>query len=341
MCRSELRSDCVERPLVSIVIPAYNAEQHIDECLYSISNQSYEKIEVVVVDDGSKDKTADLCLLWEKRDSRFSVIRQANQGVSAARNKGLRESSGEWVLFVDADDQLEAEAIEKTIKASSGADVVIYGIAIVDGGGATMEKVLPPRCESMSSLALSQEIAKGNFQEFSPCYLFKRSLLDAPISNDGPYETGISLFEDALVIQKVLRTNDLTIKCLPEVLYLYRQTDSSASHRCNPGVARSGLKAISMLEAIGSPIGCEAEWRAKLVMMLVETVDRVAGPGIWDGQSALHHEINQKVRGIASSGALRFPSCEKRLKYALFRLHLYRLIRRLYTNLKRFSRSRA
>lgn len=325
----------MKRPLVSIVVPAYNAEQHINECLCSLAGQTYEKIEVIVVDDGSKDKTADYCKLWEKRDPRFAVFRQANQGVSAARNKGLRESSGEWVLFVDADDWLEAEAIEKAIETSKDADVVVYGMATFNDDGATRGELLPPSYKFMSSFALLQEIAKGNFQEFPFCYLFKRSLFNSTISNGGPYEPDIFLFEDALVVQKILRANDLLITCLPEPLYRYRQTDSSASHGCNPSVARSGLKAISMLEAMGAPVGCEAEWRAKLAMMAIETADRVAGPGMGDGQAALHRAIEHEVGKIASSGEMIFPSYAKVIKYSLFRAHLYRPLRRLYKYIKR------
>ena len=334
MHRSKINPDCENDPLVSIVIPAYNAEQHIDECLQSLADQTYEKIEINIVDDGSKDRTADHCMLWRKRDSRFNVFRQTNQGVSVARNKGLRESSGEWVLFVDADDQLDPEAIEKAIAVSKDADVIIYGMTIVDEGGAILGELLPPNCKFMSALALSQEIAKGRFQEFPFCYLFRRSLFSALVGDDGPYESGISLFEDALVVHRVLRASDPLVTCLREALYRYRQAESSASHRCNPGVARSGLRAISLLSAMGAPAGCEAEWRAKLVMMAIEAADRVAGPGIGDGQADLHHEIEHAVKRMASSGAMKFPSRAKAVKYVLFRLHLYRLFRRFYKAIK-------
>ena len=334
MSRSEMSLGYRKNPLVSIVVPAYNAEQHIDECLRSLANQTYSRIEVIVVDDGSKDRTTDCCLLWKKRDSRFTVFRQANQGVSKARNKGFQEASGKWVLFVDADDQLEPEAIEKAIEVSRDADVVVYGMEIVDEEGISLGEVLPPKCKTMSALALSQVLAKGSFQEYPFCYLFKRALLNSSISNGGPYESDISLFEDAVFVHKVLRAGDLFISCLPETLYRYRRAESSASHRCNPSVAQSGLKAISMLNAMGAPAGCEAEWRAKLVMMAIETADRVAGPGLGDNQAALHRAIEHEVATIASSGVMKFSSRAKTIKYILFRAHLYRLFRRFYRAVK-------
>lgn len=335
MRRNEISLGCGKDPLVSIVVPAYNADRYVDDCLCSLANQTYSRIEVIVVDDGSKDRTADRCLLWKERDSRFTVVRQANQGVSAARNAGLREASGKWVLFVDADDQLESDAIEKVMGASGDADVVIYGMEIVDDRGRTLEEVLPPKCKTMTALALSQELAKGTFQEYPFCYLFKRSLLESSISDGGPYESDISLFEDAVFVHEVLRAGGLLIACLPEALYRYRRAESSASHRCSPSVALSGMKAISILDAMGAPVGCEAEWRAKLVMMALETADRVAGPGFGDGQAALHHAIEHEVIKIATSGAMKFPSRAKAIKYLLFRAHLYRLLRRIYTAVKR------
>jgi Glycosyltransferases involved in cell wall biogenesis len=101
-------------PLVSIIIPAYNAEQWIEEAVNSCLNQSYKNIEVIVVNDGSTDGT--LSVVQQISDSRLKVFSQMNMGACVARNRGFDESQGEYVNFFDADDTMYPDAIEKQIK---------------------------------------------------------------------------------------------------------------------------------------------------------------------------------------------------------------------------------
>lgn len=91
---------------ISIIVPAYNAEKTIERCLGSLLVGSGESVEVVCVDDGSTDKTAEIVEKMVQKDNRCKLLKQKNQGVSAARNAGLRKASGEYIMFCDADDQL-------------------------------------------------------------------------------------------------------------------------------------------------------------------------------------------------------------------------------------------
>lgn len=100
---------------VSVVVPVYNAESYIAECLESILAQSYKDFELILVDDGSKDSSGRICDDYALRDSRIRVIHQQNGGVTAARRHGVQEAQGEWISFVDADDKLEAEGLEKLV----------------------------------------------------------------------------------------------------------------------------------------------------------------------------------------------------------------------------------
>lgn len=100
---------------VSIVIPAYNAQTFIENCIGSVLSQSYKAIEVVVVNDGSTDKTPDVLEKLQKKDNRIKVISQKNAGVSAARNTGLTAATGDFVTFVDADDDLPQNAVETMV----------------------------------------------------------------------------------------------------------------------------------------------------------------------------------------------------------------------------------
>ena len=112
---------------VSLVIPVYGVEKYIHQCLDSIINQTFTDFEVILVDDGSPDNCPQICDEYAQKDSRIKVIHKKNGGVSAARNDGLKATSGEWVYFVDSDDWIEPDALEKLVGRGeeTGADCVI------------------------------------------------------------------------------------------------------------------------------------------------------------------------------------------------------------------------
>ena len=106
----------MRNPKVSIVIPVYNVERYIERCLTSVIRQSISDIEILVIDDGSTDRSKDIALKYQKEDSRVHVYSIKNSGVSAARNAGLKVADGDFLMFLDADDVLYPNAIEKMYK---------------------------------------------------------------------------------------------------------------------------------------------------------------------------------------------------------------------------------
>lgn len=105
----------MDKPLVSVIVPVYNCEKYFFNCMESILNQTYRNLEIILVDDGSSDQSGELCDQIRERDSRIHVFHQKNQGVSCARNSGLDNSTGDCILFVDSDDWLDQEMIEKMV----------------------------------------------------------------------------------------------------------------------------------------------------------------------------------------------------------------------------------
>lgn len=103
-------------PKISIIIPVYNVEKYLRECLDSILNQTLKEFEVILVDDGSPDNSGIICDEYANRDSRFKVIHKKNAGVSAARNTGLKEAKGKWVTFIDSDDFVAKTFLENLYK---------------------------------------------------------------------------------------------------------------------------------------------------------------------------------------------------------------------------------
>lgn len=115
--------------LVSIIVPVYNVEEYIEKCIVSILNQTYKHLELILIDDGSKDKSSDICRCYAKKDERIIILTQKNSGVSAARNHGLQYATGEFVTFVDSDDYIRADYIERLLnEADDDVDVVCCNI---------------------------------------------------------------------------------------------------------------------------------------------------------------------------------------------------------------------
>lgn len=111
-------------PLVSVIVPVYNAEDYLEKCISSITAQTFADLELILVDDGSPDKSGEICDALAKTDERIKVIHKQNAGVSAARNMGLQTASGDYVFFCDSDDTLPRDAIERLyIKIKDGYDM--------------------------------------------------------------------------------------------------------------------------------------------------------------------------------------------------------------------------
>lgn len=115
-------------PFVSVIIPVYNAVDYLPHCLDSLLQQSFDAFELILIDDGSTDGSADLADRYARTDSRVCVIHQPNQGVSAARNRGLNAATGQYVAFVDADDWVEPGYFDRLATAAEGYDVLYFGL---------------------------------------------------------------------------------------------------------------------------------------------------------------------------------------------------------------------
>ncbi len=115
-------------PKVSIVVPIYNGEKYIDNCIKNLLSQTYKNFEAILVDDGSTDMTSQMCDDYAKKDGRIKVIHQKNGGLSAARNAGTRKATGEYIVYYDVDDDITSTLLEdNVIKAiQNDADVVMY-----------------------------------------------------------------------------------------------------------------------------------------------------------------------------------------------------------------------
>ena len=101
---------------ISIIVPVYNVEKYLSECLDSIINQSYKNIEIILINDGSTDSSLEICQKYQKNDKRIKLISQANKGLSISRNNGMKIATGKYIMFVDSDDIIHSRMIEVLYK---------------------------------------------------------------------------------------------------------------------------------------------------------------------------------------------------------------------------------
>lgn len=175
-----------DKGLVSIIIPVYNAQEYLDDCIKSVLGQTYKNFEVILIDDGSLDKSLKICNGYSEWDNRIIVIYKENGGVSSARNMGLDVAKGEYVLFVDADDYIDEDYIESHINFD--ADIVV----------SSTEK---------SGAYLKSEILKneGEFVGFGGpvCKLYKRKVIGST-----RFREEIKIGEDIIFNLEILKKTE-------------------------------------------------------------------------------------------------------------------------------------
>ena len=155
----------MEMPLVSIILPVYNAQSHLNRCLGSICAQQYEDLEIIVINDGSKDQSLPVCEEFRKKDSRILLVDKANSGVSDTRNLGLKLASGKYVQFVDSDDYIAPDYTARLVEAAeqSGADLVISPYTMVIPAGASKpEQVLEKIQDDLGVMHVARRRKRGN-----------------------------------------------------------------------------------------------------------------------------------------------------------------------------------
>lgn len=117
---------------VSIIIPVYNVESYIDECLNSVVNQTYQNLEIILVDDGSPDKCPQICDNWVEKDNRIKVVHKKNGGLSSARNAGMDVATGSFLMFVDSDDFIEKTWLRICYNHRSKLVLMSYAVKSID-----------------------------------------------------------------------------------------------------------------------------------------------------------------------------------------------------------------
>lgn len=216
--------------LVSVIVPAYNSNKYIKKCLDSIINQTYKKIEIIIIDDGSIDGTGDICDYYCKLYSYIHVFHIKNSGVSYARNYAIEKSKGDYLIFVDSDDYIEKNMIEKLLSEYTDESIGIVccnlnyesenGVMIKEYNSQNIEFMLNDYPKMMHDILSIQGYACNK--------MYKRKLLNN--IEDDYFSTDIYVTEDELFNYKIFKVcKNFKIKYINDKLYHYVIRENSAS----------------------------------------------------------------------------------------------------------------
>lgn len=223
----------MKEPFFSIIMPAYNAERFLSEAIDSVLTQSFADFELFVINDGSVDKTADICRQFSKKDSRIIFIDKSNEGVSVARNVALDKAKGQYVFFVDSDDVVYEDSLLRiySFLKSTPVDYLRFEYQIIDNQG----RKLYPNYEAakrrkyegkkMDSSDCIENLIRGEF--FSWSGIFKRTIIE---KNNLRFLPGCTYNEDTLFMMHFFMFSQTHVYVSDKV-YGYRKSESAVTCR--------------------------------------------------------------------------------------------------------------
>ncbi len=260
-------------PTVSVVVPCFDVEPYVDECIASALRQTCTSIQVVAIDDGSTDGTGDRLRRWASTDERVEVVEQPNRGLGAARNAGLHAVRGRYITFLDGDDLLTPDALTTMVAAaeSSGADIV-SAVAdqfdVDDRWRAAPYGALFERSRSGVHIARDTSLV---YDQMACSKLFRRSFWEA---NELRFREGV-LYEDVEVVM-LAHSRASSAAVVSDVAYLWRRRGghdpSITQDRYRPGSVEARFAALERADAILRDEAGDAAWNAHAGKILLVDV---------------------------------------------------------------------
>lgn len=222
----------------SVIVPAYNSELYIGELLESIINQTFLDYEVIIVDDGSMDKTNNIVKKYIKEHINFHLIESVNKGVSSARNIGIENASGEYIVFADADDYMDENALSTFNDIINGSELGIAEFKMVPSNQTHSYKL---NKEKMNRDEIIHQIAIGNIDGYLWNKVFLRKILR---ENNILFDTKLTIWEDFLFVINYVRNISYTT-ISKKIVYNYRIVDGSATGKFNVKKQNACLEAAN------------------------------------------------------------------------------------------------
>ena len=214
-----------DRELISIIVPVYNVEDYLGQCVNSLINQTYTNLEIILVDDGATDKSGVLCDILAEKDTRIKVIHKKNGGLSDARNAGIDVATGTYIGFVDSDDWIDEDMFSKLINSSKkfDADISFCAVTVVyDRQFVNRSLNIDNYCMEKDQ-AVEMLLHDDKCKSFAWNKLYKRELFKEIRFPVGKY------FEDVFIMHEIFE-NANRVAYVDDGLYFYRQREGSIMH---------------------------------------------------------------------------------------------------------------
>lgn len=296
--------------LISIIIPVYNAEKYIDKCLDTLIHQTYTNLQIIIVDDGSKDDSLNICKKIASSDHRIEIYSKENGGVSQARNDGIRYAKGEYIAFIDADDWVSLDYIEKLYtninKTNSDITFCKYGIMQED----KLFYFEPDYPESI--ISGTQEFDSFLIRFFDKKHYFMgsscRSLIKKSIIENISFNENLYMYEDLIFIFKCLMKSN-KVSFINDILYFYRDNATSILHSKKSNFLNHQLEVYKEIKNIQSAITNDA-----LNKMF----------NIWIGNNICYESIVYKIK--TNKRHLSLKDIKKEEFYRYFKLKNFKYL---------------
>ena len=314
-------------PLISIIIPCFNAEKTLEKCLESVVQQSYANLEIIIIDDGSTDETSLIYNKFQSNDERILVLKQQNSGVSKARNTGVKAATGDYICFVDSDDWAELNYCSElySLLVGENADISIVEASYEDENGNVLcskpisdEKIFDGN-RALVLLLEDQEIQSHPWGKLFKADLLKNVHFPENLKCFEDYSTLFKIFNKAV---KVVKSN--------EKLYHYIQREDSLSHNLSPATAYEFFLAIMEVFEFwrnSAKVGDRNKIIKNIVRKLLMVLKRITRNTKEDEMKSEKDEIRR-----AFNSFLKYSATDIGLEY-YFYLRLYYYFPTLYARL--------
>ena len=314
-------------PLISIIIPCFNAEKTLEKCLESVVQQSYANLEIIIIDDGSTDETSLIYNKFQSNDERILVLKQQNSGVSKARNTGVKAATGDYICFVDSDDWAELNYCSElySLLVGENADISIVEASYEDENGNVLcskpisdEKIFDGN-RALVLLLEDQEIQSHPWGKLFKADLLKNVHFPENLKCFEDYSTLFKIFNKAV---KVVKSN--------EKLYHYIQREDSLSHNLSPATAYQFFLAIMEVFEFwrnSAKVGDRNKIIKNIVRKLLMVLKRIT-------RNTKEYEMKSEKDEIrrAFNSFLKYSATDIGLEY-YFYLRLYYYFPNLYARL--------
>lgn len=233
--------------LISVIVPIYNVEKYIHECLSSVLNQTYKNLEIILIDDGSQDMSGKICDEYGFKDNRIIVIHKKNGGLSAARNLGLKKSNGKYVVFIDSDDYLSENYVYllyMSIK-NNNSDIAICSYKFIKQNKNETRLSTLINNVSYSNVDILKNLLKGNIECYAWNKIYKKKLFDL---NNITFPEN-KFYEDITTfVRLIIKSNRISYVDVP--LYMYRIRKGSITDSKNRELSNDFNEAIYSVNEI-------------------------------------------------------------------------------------------